>query len=344
MEHNARMTEPAPVLDSSGDEIDVSIATRFKCYDIYEQCDVALSRLVIEGLTYPDLRAQLVVQYRKRVDFKRLPSQIYLMMTLNVCHASFAFKLDDTAKNLSEMKLMDYPGENSSQFANEAQRMIKIKIGNYVFPYQLGSQLGREVCETQSTYFSRTMFSLLDKVLAMGKYHGPHRNPKLPENITDYVKFGPLGICVKMREQYADLVLLKSWPTLAPKITTADLGEVDNSIRKKNPNEYRCHICGSEYHLKYTCPEAKSSFVRGGKGGGTGEGSETTPLNSNDSWRYCAPADKNTTLIVNCVKYYFCKHCVCKYTNKKGFFNRTHTSFKTATTEGHKYLRVSPVK
>ena len=50
------------------------------------------------------------------------------MMTLNVCHTSFAFELDDASDKLNEMKLIDYPGENVSQFANEAQRLVKIMM------------------------------------------------------------------------------------------------------------------------------------------------------------------------------------------------------------------------
>ena len=338
-EHKSRLVEPDEVLDSSNNETDASKFARFKCYDIYELCDLALSRLAIESLTHPDLRAQVVVQYGKESNFKRLPGQVYLMMVLNVCHASFAFKLDDASDKLKSMQLIDYPGENVSQFANESQRLIKIMMGSYALPYQLGSQLVRKVCDTQSTYFNRTMFNLLDSVLAMEKSHGPHRDPKLLEKVSGYSKYGPLGVCKEMREQYADQVRLKTWPALAPSIPTANLGTFHDSLSrdsaKKNPNGYRCHICGSEYHLKWNCPKATSSPESDSLGGG----SEPPPSEADDNWRYCAPADENTVLVVNGMKYYFCKHCVCKKTKRKGFYNRTHTSSKTATTEGHKFAK-----
>lgn len=146
--HEGRMVEPSPALDSSNNETDVSKLARFRCYDIYEMCDIALSRLTIEGLTHPDLRAQVVVQYDEQMNFKRLPGQVYLMMILNVCHASFAFKLDDASDKLRELKLIDYPGENVSQFANEAQRLVKVIMGSYTLPYQLGSQLVRKIYDT----------------------------------------------------------------------------------------------------------------------------------------------------------------------------------------------------
>jgi len=48
---------------------------------------------------------------------------------------------------------------------------------------------------TQSQYFDRSMFNLLDQTLAMKKAHGPHRDPKLLEHDPGYVKYGTLG-CV----------------------------------------------------------------------------------------------------------------------------------------------------
>jgi len=54
---------------------------------------------------------------------------MYLMMVLYVCHASFAFRMDDVAKSVSALTLETFAGENVSKFANEAQRLIKIIKG-----------------------------------------------------------------------------------------------------------------------------------------------------------------------------------------------------------------------
>lgn len=51
------------------------------------------------------------------------------MMVLEVCHASFSFKMDDAATKLEALTLVEFPGENISKFANEAQRLIKIMKG-----------------------------------------------------------------------------------------------------------------------------------------------------------------------------------------------------------------------
>ena len=51
--------ELAVILDTGGDELPSSVPTRFKHYDEYERCDLALSRLVIEALTSPTLRHEV---------------------------------------------------------------------------------------------------------------------------------------------------------------------------------------------------------------------------------------------------------------------------------------------
>ena len=63
------------------------------------------------------------------------------------------------------------------------------------------------------------MFNLLDKTLHMEKYHGPHRDSKLLERYPYYSKFGPIGVCIHMQEQYGEQVKIKSWPILADKIS-----------------------------------------------------------------------------------------------------------------------------
>ena len=166
-----------------------------------------------------------MVQYGADKSFKCLPSQAYLMMILQVCHVSFAFKLEDVATMLDDLTLVAFPGENVSKFANEAQRLIKILKGGYALPYQLGSSIIQKVSNTQSTYFNRTMFNLLDHVLAMENSHWRHKGPKLLEANINYAKLGPLGVCKEMREIYADQVRMKVWLALATKIPQANIGK-----------------------------------------------------------------------------------------------------------------------
>ena len=330
-EHNSRLTEPSPIVDA-GVETPTSIIARFKCYDAYEMCDFSLSRLAIEALVHPDLRAEIVVQYNHMDNFKKYPGSIYLMMVLEVCHASFSFKMDEAGKSLEALTLSDFPGENISKFSNEAQRLIKIMKGGYALPYQLGSQILQKVCNTQSLYFNRTMYNLMDHALKLEKDHGPHRDPKLLEASANYSTYGPLGLCVAMRENYSDLVTVSQWPALATTLPASNLGEIKlPDIPKKNFKDMKCHICGSEFHLKADCPNkptSDSEKMPGSKLGFTGAGKTSMA-----TWRYIHPADPDSEITVNGIKYDFCKHCTCKFTGKQGFYNRTHN------TSNHKFPR-----
>jgi len=77
-EHSFRLMEPKVVMNKSGDENLASVLARFRCYNLYEQCDFSLSHLAIEALTHPDLQAQVIVQYGEVKSFKYLPEKIIL--------------------------------------------------------------------------------------------------------------------------------------------------------------------------------------------------------------------------------------------------------------------------
>ena len=204
--HKSRLIEPAQALDSAGDETASSTVARFKCYDDYERCDLSLSRLTIEVLVHPGLRSEVIVQFNHTPLFKKFPGSVYLMMVLEVCHASCTFKIDEASKSLDALSLADFPGESISKFLNETQRLIKILKGGYALPYQLGSQIQNKDCSTRSLYFNRSVFNLLDKAMALEKAHGLYRDPKQLESKPGYDKYGPLGLCITMRENYSNLM------------------------------------------------------------------------------------------------------------------------------------------
>lgn len=56
-------------------------------------------------------------------------------------------------------------------------------------------------------------------------------------------------------------------------------------------------------------------------------------------WKYVHPVDKIQTMTVNGKLWKFCKHCVCRYSKKNGFYNLLHTSSEQLTTlYAHQYL------
>lgn len=111
------------------------------------------------------------------------------MMVFGVCHGSFSFKTDQAGKRLEALTMIDFPGESISKFSNEAQRLINIMKGSCALPYQLGSQIFQKVCTTQSLYFNRSMFTLMDHTLKLEKAHGPHRYLKLLEASDNYYTY-----------------------------------------------------------------------------------------------------------------------------------------------------------
>ena len=125
-EHESRITAPSVVIDALENETPESIVTQFKCYDEYEYCDWSLSRLTIEALVHPGLRADVVVQFNHTASFKKLPGSVYIMMVLDMCHEPFSYKVDEAAVNLEALELSEFSGENISKFANEVQQLIKI--------------------------------------------------------------------------------------------------------------------------------------------------------------------------------------------------------------------------
>lgn len=86
----------------------------------------------------------------------------------------------------------------------------------------------------------------------------------------------------------------------------------------------KCYICEPEFHLKANCPKKTTNdgqSMGNGKVGSIGDGKPSFV-----AWRYIHLDDPDSEITVNDTKYYFCKHCTCKFTGKQGFYNRTHTT------------------
>jgi len=222
--------------------------------------------------------------------------------------------------------------------------------GGYSLLYQLGSQVIQKVCATQSQYFNLSMFNLLDRTLSMEKANGPHRDTKILERDPGYAKYGPLGVCINIQEKYSDLVTINNWPAISAVIPESNLGAVglqmppDRSDEngREDLNGYLCYECNSKYHLRNNCPVKKKKLAEremGGDGVASGDGGPKIVEQSNSDWKFIAPADDNVTVTVNILEHFYCKHYVFKNTNRRSFFNRTHTLTATTTTSVHSFSR-----
>ena len=107
-EHKLRdKEEPAKNLDPQLDEFPSSVINGFKCYDEFEINDFNLSRLVIESLISADLRQKVKTRFNHFKDFSYLPGQVYFMMILEVCNASFTYDIDSACTSLTTIKLVE---------------------------------------------------------------------------------------------------------------------------------------------------------------------------------------------------------------------------------------------
>ena len=107
-EHTNRLeNEPSAVLDSSSSpkELQTSIDARHKFYDEFETDDILLSRLVVDSIISPDLRSKVKTRFGHTTSYSDLPGQVYLMMVLEVCNASFTYDIHGAVAALDDLSL-----------------------------------------------------------------------------------------------------------------------------------------------------------------------------------------------------------------------------------------------
>mmetsp|Transcript_26176 Transcript_26176/g.37208 ORF Transcript_26176/g.37208 Transcript_26176/m.37208 type:complete len:302 (-) Transcript_26176:53-958(-) len=86
------------------------------------------------------------------------------MMVLETCHASTSHDISGVMKKFDELNLDSFPGENVTNLAGEALRLIKIMQSGYALPYNLGTRLLSKVSKTSDDYFNMVVFHLRSKV------------------------------------------------------------------------------------------------------------------------------------------------------------------------------------
>ena len=70
------------------------------------------------------------------------------------------------------------------------------------------------------------MFNLLDTALIMERRHDSHCDPILLENDPSCIKYGLIGLCTAIWEEYGENVKNKAWTALATKISQGNLGKL----------------------------------------------------------------------------------------------------------------------
>jgi len=177
-----------------------------EAYDSYEVSEVALSRFVVESLCAIDFREKIKVRYGHLKNFRRLPGPVYFMMALETCNASVSHDVEGAKALFDSLTLDTYPGENISDFASTAQKLIKIMQGDYALPVNTGSKLLlTKVTKTSSEFFNRKMFGLMDNVYTLEQKY-KCADPKGITHDALYSKYGPLAIIAEVQQAYGHLV------------------------------------------------------------------------------------------------------------------------------------------
>ena len=309
-EYNTRLICPPPVYDPlSGNETPESIAARHRSYDEYELCDIALSRLAVESLVSPVLRQRVIARYDHMDDFEDVPGQIYLKMVMEACHASVSLDISSATSSLTSLSLSAFPGENISDFATEALRLLKILIaGSYSIDYQWGTKILIKVTNTSTQYFNLAMWDLFKNAKKMEDDWGPQRNSKeMSALCPGYDKYGPIAICNEMNKVYGDCCKANSWAAVSPPNPEANYGRHSQESRDDERRPSR-----SEDDPKCDTEEDASAL---------------NPHLGGAKWRYCViPSDENAMFRQGDKVYMFCAKCKARQAKTFGFWNLTHTT------------------
>jgi hypothetical protein len=153
------------------------------------------------------------------------------MTALEACNASAAHDVEGARQKLKAMSLDSYPGENITDFAADAQKLIKIMQGDYAMPIHTGSHLLKKLTKTSSEFFNRKIYSLLDNVKTMEQEYRL-ADPRTLMTDPLYSTLGTLGLIANLEVAHGALLTEHDWPAL-----TATLPQSNNaSVGISGPN------------------------------------------------------------------------------------------------------------
>lgn len=323
-QHELRCNEPNPDLDPETNlETDISKQLRFETYDEYEFDDFGLSRLVVESLLSPALLERIITRFGNDELFETYSGQILFVMALDTCNASVQRDVAGAQSRYNSLTLDSYPGEDVTELATEALRLIHILAGSYALPLNLGTTLIKKVTKTSSEFFNRKMFELLDKARTMEtkyKLLDPASMGKDPA----YTTCGPYAVCAALQEEHGKLISDSDWPALAVKLPESNsAGTVDQSKapEKSDPASIQCYKCKQWGHKSNDprCPLYKQKNT-------SSEGATKSPrFKAKEPWKYVEPKDLTAPIEIDDKKWFFCTKCKCRATGKVGYYQLSHT-------------------
>ena len=290
----------------------------FEAYDSIERDDFQLSRGVVESFFSESFQEKIEIRFGHREDFELLPGSCLFMMALETCNASVFHDVEGAKKKLEALDLNSYPGENVTELAGEAQRLLKIMAGAYAVPVNTGSTLLMKLTHTSSEIFNRKIFALLDQVMTLEAEY-ELKDPRLFTSDIGYKKYGPLALVAAIQASHGMLLSQQRWPALA-----ASLPQSNNSSVSTKPagtgtgatNGRKCYRCQGD-HLVRDCPQPAPANE---KSGGTGK--PKPPL---AAWKYIKPTVLTVPRVDSNGKIWkFCTKCKCRATGTIGIYQLSH--------------------
>ena len=325
-----RSEEPNPDLDpNTGDETETSKQLRFESYDEYEFDEFGLTRLVVESLITPELLERITTKFGNDDKFDTYPGQVLFMMALDTCNASVQRDVAGAQVAFDELSLDNYPGEDVTELATEALRLIHILSGSYSLPINLGSKLIKKVTNTSSEFFNRKMFALLDSARTLEtKYR--LRDPASMGNDPEYTSFGPYAICAALQDEHGKLIADADWPALATKLPESNTtGNIEMSPTKSLEKPVQCYRCKQWGHKANNpiCPLFSTRKISGPGAPDTQEprSEKDKKGKPKDPWKYIEPRDLTQPVDIDGRKWYYCTKCKCRVTGNIGFYQLSHT-------------------
>ena len=321
-QYELRCSEPPPELDpTTGDEIEESRQLQFESYDEYEFNDIGLSRLVVESMLTPSLQERMFTKFGNNDNYETYPGQILFMMALDTCNASVQRDIAGAQTKFDNSSLDAYPGEDITELATEALRLINILSGSYALPINLGSKLIKKVTGTSSEFFNRKMYALLDSTRTLETSYRL-KDPVPMGDDPAYTNVGPYAICAALQEEHGRLIADSDWPALATKLPESNAVTTEETMDTP-PKQFQCFKCKQWGHKANdpACP----LFSKKPSPKPTQESSSDRRLNPKDPWKYIKPKDLTKPVIIDDKEWYFCTKCRCQTTGKTGFYQLLHT-------------------
>jgi len=329
-QHEYRCDEPVPDIDPNTNlETPESQQLRFEAYDDFEFDDFGLSRLVVESLLSSSLLERILTRFGNDPEFESYPGQVLFMMALDTCNASVQRDVAGAQARFDTLTLDSYPGEDVTELATEALRLIHILSGSYALPLNLGTKLIKKVTKTSSEFFNRKMYALLDNTRTLEtKYR--LLDPATMGQDADYSKCGPYAICATLQDEHGKLIAGSDWPALATQLPESNSAPAGSSSAVTDFQCYKCLQWGHKANDPQ-CPlfnrsKAGSSPASTDKPAApASSGKPSTRLKPKDPWKYVEPKDLTKPIIIDDKHWYFCTKCRCRATGQLGYYQLSHT-------------------